>query len=94
MELNYIETTRMEHVYTNEETNCCDCNKNLQLILDGEATTEQEEFFKDHLNDCMPCFKSYESEKAIKDLIKLKIAHKSVPQGLIENIRSKISQTV
>jgi mycothiol system anti-sigma-R factor len=64
----------------------------LQLIVDGEATPEQKDhFLKHHLKECMPCFKNYHLEVAIRDLLKLKCSGEA-PQELVDSIKSKVIQ--
>ena len=46
------------------------CMEMLQLILDGEATVEQQAYFKSHMDKCAPCFKSYDLGNTIKELLK------------------------
>lgn len=69
------------------------CMDILHLMLDNEATREQEQFVKDHIETCMVCFEQYEVEKQIRDLIRSKITNQPVPSDLIHQIRSKI-QTI
>jgi len=66
------------------------CVKILNLILDNEATVEQETYVHEHIESCMVCFEQYELEKNIRDLIKTKLANMPVPEGLANQIRSKI----
>lgn len=68
------------------------CMEMLQLILDGEATAEQQEYFRTHMDKCMPCFKSYSLNMSIKELVKTRCCGDSVPQGLVEQIKMQISQ--
>ncbi|HRI78566.1 MAG TPA: mycothiol system anti-sigma-R factor [Cyclobacteriaceae bacterium] len=68
------------------------CMEMLQLILDGEATTEQRSYFKEHMDHCMPCFKSYELDMAIKELLKNKCCGNGAPDDLISQIKNQISQ--
>ncbi|MBX2960933.1 MAG: mycothiol system anti-sigma-R factor [Cyclobacteriaceae bacterium] len=70
------------------------CMEMLQHILDGDATAEQQQHFKDHLDECMPCFKTYNLEVALKTLIKTKCNGNGAPQELIERIKSQISQNM
>lgn len=71
-----------------------ECLEMLQLILDGEATTEQKDhFLKEHLDGCMPCYKSYHLEVAIKELLKSKCTNQA-PKELIEEIRTKVCQNL
>ena len=68
------------------------CMEMLQLILDGEATAEQQEYFRSHMDKCMPCFKSYNLNMSIKELVKTRCCHDQVPQELVEQIKMQISQ--
>jgi len=68
------------------------CMEMLQLILDGEATAEQRNYFKTHMDHCMPCFKSYELDMTIKELLKNKCCGGAAPDDLIMQIKNQISQ--
>lgn len=70
------------------------CLKILYLILDNEATAEEQAFMEEHLDCCMPCLQRFELEKEIKELLKKKLAHKEVPQDLVTTIRDKISYSL
>ena len=67
-----------------------ECMEMLQLIVDGEASPEQKEhFLKHHLEECMPCYKNYHLEIAIRQLLKNKCASHA-PQELIDSIKAKV----
>ena len=68
------------------------CMEMLQLIIDGETSAEQQEYFKNHMDKCMPCFKSYSLDMSIKELVKTRCCGDQVPQGLVEQIKMQISQ--
>lgn len=71
-----------------------ECLQMLQLILDGETTQEQkEQFFKEHLEHCMPCYRNYHLEIAIRQLIKTKCTGHA-PQDLVDMIRKKVAQNL
>ena len=71
-----------------------DCLEKLQSVLDDEATPEQKEhFLKVHLDQCMPCYKNYHLEVAIRELLKSK-CNGCAPTDLIESIRSKVLQNL
>ncbi|MBT1705576.1 anti-sigma factor [Chryseosolibacter indicus] len=71
-----------------------ECLEILQLILDGEASTEQKNhFLKEHLEECMPCYKNYHLEVAIRELLKTKCTNHA-PQDLVDDIRKKIIQNL
>lgn len=69
------------------------CMEMLQIILDGEATEEQYSYFKSHMDSCLPCFKSYEVDMAIKELLKTKCCGGDAPADLVNKIKSHIEQT-
>lgn len=71
-----------------------DCLQLLQSILDGEATPEEKDhFLKDHLEQCMPCYKNYNLEMAIRQLLKTKCSD-SAPQELVDSIRKKVTENL
>ncbi len=71
-----------------------ECDQLLQLILDGEATSEQEKQFFEHIDKCVYCLNGYELEKSIRKLIKSKIKKQTVPADLVDSIKLKIRKTV
>ncbi len=74
--------------------NSRECFEMLQLILDGEATPDQKDtFLKEHLEDCMPCYKNYHLEVAIRQLLKTK-CNDHAPQELVEEIKRKVAQNL
>ena len=62
----------------------------LHLMLDNEASNDQENYVHDHIEQCMVCFEQYEVEKHIRELIRTKLANRPVPEGLANQIRTKI----
>lgn len=68
------------------------CMEMLQVILDGQASDEQQEYFKNHMDRCMPCFKSYDLDMTIKRLLRSKCCGEEAPTDLVEQIKTKISQ--
>ncbi len=85
---------------SSEKNDCSDCtdfNKCmavLENVLDNEASPVEHQFFKEHIEKCMPCFTKITNEKDIRALIKLKIQKKTVPSDLVQSIKSKIQETV
>ena len=85
----------MEPLDKNSQENNCpnqrDCIEMLQLIIDGQATPSQRnEFLDNHLEKCMPCFKTYHIEMALINLLKTKCTH-PCPDGLVDEIKAKIN---
>jgi mycothiol system anti-sigma-R factor len=68
------------------------CMEMLQLFLDGEVTLEQKDYFLAHMDHCMPCFKSYQVDNAIKQLLKDRCGKEAAPNDLIVHIKTKIIQ--
>lgn len=69
------------------------CLEILELLLDGEAAPEQAEFFHAHIENCMPCYKHYNLEKKIREILQTKIERRPVPHDLVESIKIKIKET-
>ena len=69
------------------------CMELLQLILDGEATESEQEYYKSHMEKCMPCYREYNLESAIRRVLKTNIQKKPVPADLVNCIKSKIKET-
>jgi len=69
--------------------NCLDM---LQAILDGDASAEEKkDFLERHLDVCMPCYKKYHLEMAIRDLLKSKCGNHQAPTEIVENIKNLIN---
>jgi mycothiol system anti-sigma-R factor len=62
------------------------------MVLDGEASPEQQEKFMTHIDTCSHCFECYEVDKSVKELVKYKIENREVPNNLIDTIKSKIQK--
>lgn len=75
------------------QNDCEKCLELLELIMDGEASPEEEKQFHEHINDCLPCYETYNLETSIKKLIQTKLEKKQVPDDLVATIRSKIRST-
>ena len=70
------------------------CLEKLQSILDDEATQEEKDhFLKHHLEECMPCYKNYHLEVAIRELLKTKCCSEA-PQELVDSIKTKVIQNL
>jgi len=67
------------------------CLQMLQTIIDGEATKVQEEYFKQHMDECMPCYKTFQVDMQIRQLLKTKCCGGEVPNDLIEKIKSQVN---
>lgn len=68
------------------------CMEMLQAMLDGDATPDQQAQFKEHMDACMPCYKTYNLEMTIKELLKTRCCGNGAPPELIEQIKNNIGQ--
>jgi len=68
------------------------CMEMLQAILDGEASPELHTQFHEHMDGCMPCYKKYNLEMTIKELLRKKCSGNGAPPELIDRIKNHISQ--
>lgn len=66
------------------------CLKILNLMLDNEATSDQEAYFYTHIESCMVCFAHYNVEKQIRVLLQKRMSRCKVPSDLAQEIRRKI----
>lgn len=88
--MNSPDQSRMKQNCQNQR----ECFEMLQTILDGEASPQQKaHFLKEHLEQCMPCYKNYHLEVAIRELLKSKCSQHA-PQDLVDSIRKKVIQNL
>ncbi len=71
-----------------------DCDKvmrQIELALDGQLSTNEEQQLVHSLEECNYCMNKYKIEKSFKDLIIASIKKKCVPPQLIDQIKSIIA---
>jgi anti-sigma factor (TIGR02949 family) len=66
------------------------CMQMIQAVLDGSASEEEVEHFKNNMDECMPCIETYKLEKSVKEAIVAKVEKKCCPESIMVDIRSKI----
>lgn len=71
--------------------NHVECMKMIQAILDGEATDEEKEHFRQNMDKCIPCINTYHLEKCIKDSLQNKVERRPCPGNLVAAIKAKIN---
>ncbi|MEQ9289029.1 MAG: zf-HC2 domain-containing protein [Cyclobacteriaceae bacterium] len=71
---------------------CSEYRDLVQLVIDGEASSQEETYLRRHLKMCLKCLDRYNIDSEIKQMLKLKLAKMEVPAGLAETIRSKLVQ--
>lgn len=81
----------LDNPFTNSSGKPVTCLEMLQVILDGNANEEQQKYFKKHMDECMPCYKTHELDMQIKQLIKSKCSGNHVPADLVEKIKSQVN---
>ena len=93
---NPLSTMQVQEPQKIRQESCTDpkrCMELLRLVIDGQASHEEETTWATHVEECMPCYRKHNLEKAIKEVLVSKVEKKSVPFGLVESIRSKIKDT-
>ena len=74
-----------------------DCDKViniLEMIIDEEATSDEQTYFYKHLEDCATCFYAHKHQKMLKDFLKMNVKIKDVPASLISTIKNIVQETV
>lgn len=87
------ESTNKTQGASNESPDHNECMRILNLVVDGEANTDEKKFFEQHLQNCMPYYEIYNVDMAIKKLLKKNGYKKSCPDGLVDEIKEKIKET-
>ncbi|WP_187262519.1 zf-HC2 domain-containing protein [Pontibacter beigongshangensis] len=80
-----------------EEGNETDCEKVagiLDLVIDGEASSEEQYFFNSHIEECVPCFESHQKQRLLKSIISGHLKRVIVPERLAHSIKTRIQETV
>jgi len=83
--------SQLDNPFSNSSGKKVTCMEMLQAILDGAATDEQHRYFKSHMDECMPCYKTFELDMQIRQLIKSKCCGDQVPPDLIERIKNQVN---
>lgn len=81
----------LDNPFNNSTGKKVSCLEMLQAILDGDATADQQRYFKKHMDECLPCYKTHELDMQIKQLIKSKCCGDQVPNDLIEKIKNQVN---
>ena len=84
----------MEHTHESSPFGNASCMEMLQLVVDGQATPEQVEYWKQHLGMCQPCYEKYEVDSTVKEMVKSECCCSKIPQNVIDELSSKIKTIV
>ncbi|MHC2992077.1 hypothetical protein OB13_10930 [Pontibacter sp. HJ8] len=93
MESKFTET----HQKVSEDGYESECDKIAQLLdlmIDGEASGEEQSYFNTHIEECVPCFESHQKQKLLKGLVCGHLKRVIVPESLALSIKAKIQETV
>lgn len=66
----------------------------LDLMIDGEASADEQFYFNTHIEECVPCFESHQKQKLLKGLVCGHLKRIIVPESLALSIKAKIQETV
>lgn len=66
------------------------CMEMIQAVLDGSATKEEMEHFKNEMQTCLPCIEGHDLQKSIKEALNIKLEKKCCPHDTVSKIRQKI----
>ena len=89
-----METTATE--LTEVKSANTDCEKViniLEMIIDDEASSDDQTYFYKHLEDCKTCFDAHRHQKMLKSFLKMNVKSKDVPASLISTIKSIVHET-
>ncbi len=88
--------TEAHHNVTEDghESECDKIALLLDLMIDGEATSDEQSYFNTHIEECVPCFESHQKQKLLKGLVSGHLKRIIVPESLALSIKAKIQETV
>ena len=72
---------------------CTDYLALIELVIDNEATRDQEVYLKRHMKICLKCLDHYNLDQELKKALQLKLTSKQVPERLADAIRMKIANS-
>lgn len=76
------------------ESECDKVAHMLDLMIDGEASIEEQSYFNTHIEECVPCFESHQKQKLLKGLVSGHLKRVIVPESLALSIKARIQETV
>ena len=68
------------------------CSELLDLVIDGQATKEQEVELMQHVAECEQCKKEFELSTSITNSLKKRLKKIATPKELSSQIESKITE--
>ncbi len=76
------------------QTDCERVVNLLDVIIDGEASSEDHHYFFTHLETCKDCFVAHNKHQQLKSFLQDNIKRKVVPVNLMGSIKTIIHETV
>lgn len=92
--MNITSTSQPSIFEDGPQTDCQRVVDLLDIIIDGEATTEDQHYFFKHLETCKDCFIAHNKHQQLKSFLKDNIKRKAVPVNLMGSIKTIINETV
>ena len=91
MESTSTSATNQAATASNEVPDCDRVNTILdQIIVGQEPSTEDENYFISHAEDCSPCFDSIEKQQIFIDFLSHHVGRKGAPAALSQRILAKV----
>lgn len=70
---------------------CNESIKNLYQYLDSELDTATADEIRRHLDDCQPCWDSFDFERRLKSVVSGHLSD-DVPEGLLDKVQDLIRE--
>jgi mycothiol system anti-sigma-R factor len=74
------------------EVDCAEILDRVYVFLDGEAEHDSVEQIRQHLDECAPCLRKYDLERAVKALVHRSCGAEHAPERLREKVLLRIRQ--
>lgn len=68
------------------------CTELLNLVIDGQASKEQELELMQHVHNCPKCKNEFELNTSIKESLRERLKRINTPKELSSTIQSKITE--
>ena len=93
MESKFTEAAHQKLSEDGHESECDKIAYLLDLMIDGEASTDEQSYFNTHIEECIPCFESHQKQKLLKGLVSGHLKRVIVPESLALSIKARIQET-
>lgn len=76
---------------TNDHPGTCDCREILQLVLDGQATAEEQQRLREHLQQCPECHHHYQLDATLVQMLKQNCCGGPEPNDLLGKVKAQLN---